>query len=160
MHPPPYVLPVLSLGRATTEGPRLGEKWWGQTRKAHCLLMAVFPTIYDILSRLQIDSRNLKDLRVCQSLSHVRVFVTPRTVACQKSSVHGISQARILEWVAISFSRESSQSRDRPWVSCIAGGFFTVWAKGPSKTYPKQLPGPRRKSGHRWSDRGLQRENN
>ena len=41
-------------------------------------------------------------------------------------SVHGILQARILEWVAIPFSRRSSQSRDQTWVSCIAGRFFTV----------------------------------
>ena len=37
-----------------------------------------------------------------------------------------ILQARILEWVAISFSRGSSQSRDQTWVSCIAGRFFTT----------------------------------
>ena len=43
------------------------------------------------------------------------------------SSVHGILQARILEWVAIPFSRVSFQSRDQTWVSCIAGRFFTVW---------------------------------
>ena len=43
-------------------------------------------------------------------------------------SVHGILQARILEWVAIPFSRRFSQSRDWTWVSCIAGGFFTIWA--------------------------------
>ena len=43
-------------------------------------------------------------------------------------SVHGIFQARLLEWVAISFSRGSSQSRDQTQVSRIAGGFFTVWA--------------------------------
>ena len=36
------------------------------------------------------------------------------------SSVHGIFQARILEWVAISFSRRSSRPRDRTWVSCIS----------------------------------------
>ena len=42
------------------------------------------------------------------------------------SSVHGILQARILEWVAIPFSRGSSQLRDRTWVSCIAGRFFTI----------------------------------
>ena len=40
-------------------------------------------------------------------------------------TVHGILQAGILEWVAIPFSRGSSQSRDRTQVSCIAGGFFT-----------------------------------
>ena len=44
------------------------------------------------------------------------------------SSVHGILQARILEWVAISFSRGSSQPRDGSWVSCIAGSFFSIWA--------------------------------
>ena len=44
------------------------------------------------------------------------------------SSVHGNLPARILEWVAIPFSRGSSQSRDRIWVSCIASRFFTVWA--------------------------------
>ena len=40
-------------------------------------------------------------------------------------SVHGIFQARILEWVAISFSRRSSRPRDQTCVSCLAGRFFT-----------------------------------
>ena len=44
------------------------------------------------------------------------------------SSVHRISQARIQEWVAISFSRISSQPRDRTQVFCTAGGFFTHFA--------------------------------
>ena len=44
------------------------------------------------------------------------------------SSVHGILQARVLEWVAISFSRGSSQPRDWTRVSCIIGRFFTIWA--------------------------------
>ena len=44
------------------------------------------------------------------------------------SSVHGILQARILQSVAIPFSRESSHSRGWTWVSCIAGRFFSVWA--------------------------------
>ena len=43
-------------------------------------------------------------------------------------SVHGIFQARVLEWVAISFSRGSSQPRDRTRVSHTAGRCFTVWA--------------------------------
>ena len=42
------------------------------------------------------------------------------------SSVHGISQAIILEWIAISFSRGSSQPRDQTQVSCIAGRFFSI----------------------------------
>ena len=43
-------------------------------------------------------------------------------------SVHGIFQARVLEWVAISFSMGSSQPKDRTWVSCTAGWHFTIWA--------------------------------
>ena len=41
------------------------------------------------------------------------------------SSVHRILQARILEWVTVPFSRGSSQPRDRIWVSCVTGRFFT-----------------------------------
>ena len=43
------------------------------------------------------------------------------------SSVHEILQAGILEWVAISFSRGSSQPRDQTYVSCTAGKFCTIW---------------------------------
>ena len=46
------------------------------------------------------------------------------------SSVHGIFQAIVLEWVAISFSRGSSWPRDRTWVSHIVDRHFTVWATG------------------------------
>ena len=51
-------------------------------------------------------------------------------------SVQGIYQARILEWVTISFSRESFQPRDQTGVSCIVGRFFT--AKPPRK--PSGVP--------------------
>ena len=44
------------------------------------------------------------------------------------SSIHGIFQARVLEWVAISFSRGSSWFGDRTWVSRIAGRRFIIWA--------------------------------
>ena len=44
----------------------------------------------------------------------------------QGSSLHGILQARILEWVVISFSRGFSQPRDRTWVFHIAGRLFTI----------------------------------
>ena len=67
-------------------------------------------------------------------------FATSWTVACQVPLrlSHGISQARILEWVAISFSRGSSRPRDRTCisilqVSCIAGGFCT--AEPPGKAH-------------------------
>ena len=44
------------------------------------------------------------------------------------SSIHGIFQARILKWVAISFSRGSSRPRNQTQVSHTAGGLFTIWA--------------------------------
>ena len=52
------------------------------------------------------------------------------TVDCSPpgSSIHEISQARILEWIAISFSRDFSWPRDQTHVSCIAGRFFIDWA--------------------------------
>ena len=52
----------------------------------------------------------------------------PMDCSLPGSSVHGTFQARILEWAAISFSKESSQPRDRTQASCIVGRRFTVWA--------------------------------
>ena len=59
--------------------------------------------------------------------SRVQLFVTPMDCSLPGSSVLGFPQARILEWVAISFSRGSSKLRDCTQVSCIAGRFFTFW---------------------------------
>ena len=64
------------------------------------------------------------DLKV-KSLSPVWLFATCSLLG---SSVLGIFQARILEWIAISFSRRSCQSRDWTPVSGTVGGRFTVWA--------------------------------
>ena len=61
-------------------------------------------------------------------LSHIQLFATPWAVAPPDSSVHGILQARILEWVAFPFSRESSRLRDWTQVTCVACRFFTIWA--------------------------------
>ena len=52
----------------------------------------------------------------------------PKVCSPPCSSVHGILQARILEWVAIPFSRWPFRPRDPTQVTCIAGRFFTVWA--------------------------------
>ena len=52
----------------------------------------------------------------------------PMDCSSPGSFVCGILQARILEWVAISFSRGSSEPRDQTQVCCIVGEFFTLWA--------------------------------
>ena len=62
-------------------------------------------------------------------------FCNPMDCSPPGFSVHGILQAKILEWVAISFSRESFQSSDQIQVSCIAGGFFTIWATREDPVY-------------------------
>ena len=56
------------------------------------------------------------------------------------SSAHGIFQARVLEWVAISFSRGSSKPRDRIQVSHTAGRFFTIWATREAQEYWSGYP--------------------
>ena len=52
----------------------------------------------------------------------------PMDSSLEDYSVHGFLQARIVEWVAIPFSRGSSWTRNQTWVSCTAGRFFTIWA--------------------------------
>ena len=69
----------------------------------------------------------------------------PMDCSLPGSSIHGILQARILEWVAISFSRGSSQPRNKTQVFCIAGRCFTLWATGKA-TIPSKL-------GIRWYQR-------
>ena len=58
------------------------------------------------------------------------LFCNPMDCSPPRSAVRGISQARILKWVASSFSSGSSWPRDQTRVSCIAGGFFTTEPPG------------------------------
>ena len=62
-----------------------------------------------------------------KSPSHVWLFCNPMDYSPPNSSIHGISQARILEWVAISFSRGPSQPRDWPCISCIGRRILNRW---------------------------------
>ena len=69
-------------------------------------------------------------IRLCPTLSN------PMNCSPWGSSVLGILQTRILEWVAISFSRGSSQPEDWTQVSCTAGRFFTIWTTKTSHKCP------------------------
>ena len=77
---------------------------------------------------------------VCVCVCHIWLFATLRTVAHQATSTHGILQARILEWVAISFSRGTSQPRDPTRVSRITGRCFTVSVTSLVAQMVKHLP--------------------
>ena len=63
----------------------------------------------------------------------------PMDYSLPGSSVHGTFQARLLEWVATSFSRRSSQSRDWNRVYCVIGRRFTVWANREALLYPSHF---------------------
>ena len=72
--------------------------------------------------------KSIKSTLSARHIAKVKVKVTqscPTLCDPLDYTVHGILQARILEWVAFPFSKGSSQLRDRIQVSCIAGGFFT-----------------------------------
>ena len=70
----------------------------------------------------QSTEKKVKVVQLCPT------FCDPMDCSPPDSSVHGILQARILECVAMPFSRGSSWPRDQTQVSCIAGRFFTIWA--------------------------------
>ena len=71
---------------------------------------------------LQADSLCVLVTQLCPTLCN------PMDCSAPGSSVNRIFQVRTLEWVAISFSRGSSETRDQTWVSYAAGRFFTNWA--------------------------------
>ena len=86
---------------------------------------------------IQYSIMHAQYLQSCQTL------YDPTDAGPPGSFVHGILQARILEWIAISSSRGSSWPRDRTsvfYVSCITGRFFTRWTKG--KATPGYFLGP------------------
>ena len=84
--------------------------------------------------RLTLQSVNLETQFTPESESESRPVVS-NSLRPYGSTVHGILQARILEWASFSFSRGSSQPRDLIQVSCIAGRFFTSWATREAQEY-------------------------
>ena len=90
-------------------------------------------------TRLLVPEKVLSSPK-CVSRSVVSDSLWPMDCGPPGSSVCGILQARILEWVAIPLSRWSCWPRDRTWVSCIAGRFVTIWAtKSSPKDFDKAL---------------------
>ena len=89
--------------------------------------------------------RTFMNVYVCEVTQSCPTLCDPVDCSPPGSSVHGILQARILEWVAISFSRGSSQLRDRTQVSHIASRCFNLWATREAS----RTPGPRDDSNNR-----------
>ena len=80
----------------------------------------------------------------CQLLSCVRLC-DHMDCSLPGSSVHGILWARILEWVAIPFSKGSSQPRGQTRVYCITGRFFTVFEPPGKRWWPYHMAWPRKR---------------
>ena len=88
-------------------------------------LTGILSPPYSLVS-IPIRKKEKKESEVAQLCP---TLCNPMDCSLPGSSIHGILQARILEWVAISFSRRSSRPRDQTQVSCIAGRRrFTFWA--------------------------------
>ena len=83
---------------------------------------------YDIFSSISHITSLAKWYVIVHLLSCVQLLCNPVDWSSPGSSVHGISQARILEWVAMPFSRASSRPRDQTCVSCIGRQILHCWA--------------------------------
>ena len=121
-----------------TVAPRLLCPWDSPGRKTgigwHFLLQGIFLTqgsnphlLYLLHWQVRLFTTSATSVHA-KSLQSRPTLCDPTDSSPTGSSVHRISQARILEWVAISFSRGSSWPKNWTWVSCIAGRFFTIWA--------------------------------
>ena len=101
--------------------------------------MATFTHLVMASFLLESESESVLVAHLCLTLCN------PTDCSMLDSSVHGILQAKILEWVAVSFSRGSSQPKDETWVSCVscmAGRLFTGSHKSCSRSAPGEKQGP------------------
>ena len=115
------------------------ERLWSKNQfYKNCLFCGMIKVILLSLVTLSIFKKKTKSVKgnnsshypycVCVSLL---ALYDPMDCSPPGSSVHGIFWARILEWIAISLSRGSSQPRDQTQLSGIAGRLFTLWANIP-----------------------------
>ena len=81
---------------------------------------SIFNSSHTFLTTYKSEKAKVLVTQSCPTLSDLIDYSLPG------SSAHGILQARILEWIAFPFARESSKSRDGTQVSCIAGRFFII----------------------------------
>ena len=113
--------PVLSLGLGRS--PRRGNR---SLFKYSCLgnpmdRKAWWVTVHGVMELDKTESES----EVAQSWP---TLCNPMDWRLPGSSAHGIFQARVLEWFAVSFSRGSSQPRDRTWVSPLQADAFSIWS--------------------------------
>ena len=116
--------------------------------RPHCISQVV-NLILKMIKNNHVSLRELLSILFSgKSVYHCEVFQSCLTLcdlidcSLQGSSVHWIFQARVLEWIAIFFSRGPSQPRDRTQVSLIAGRCFIIWATRKAVSCPPATDDP------------------
>ena len=89
-------------------------------------ITSIYFTINHKIMSIKAIIRKDSESEITQSCP---TLCNPMECSLPGSSIHGIFQTRVLKWVAIFFSRGSSQHSDWIWVSHIAGRCFTIWPK-------------------------------
>ena len=114
-----HYVPSFILTETRARGPKVCASGRGKT------LPLITPATV-LLSKLCIQVQRRIHIIKSEVAQSRPTLSDPMDCSLPGSSVHGIFQAIVLEWIAISFSRGSSQRRDRTRVSCIAGTLFTI----------------------------------
>ena len=104
---------------------------WPLQSCGHYWVFQICWQLYCCLSHLHITQSESEVTQSCPTLCD------PMDSSLPGFSIHGIFQARVLEWVSISFSRGSSQPRDRTQVSCIAADALPPEPPGKRITQPQ-----------------------
>ena len=105
--------------------PHVNRSCWHFRLLGTNLIHTLYPSFHKMFNYLPSPRVSERVSEVAQSCP---TLCDPMYCSLPGSSLHGILQARVLEWVAIFFSRVSSRPRDRTQVSSIPGRCFNLWA--------------------------------
>ena len=132
----PHEFPEPTLNHWTTREVPFREPQFRRTLNSNCIFQQPLATgsqrvVHDRATEVNRQPRITAV--VVQSLRHLQLFCNPMDCSPSGSSVHGISHTRIPGWVAIAFSRGSSEHRDQTWVSQGAQ-WKPCWLSGKEST--------------------------
>ena len=115
-------LPLLLLALLRQIFPALSVALYHCDHSSICLIWGQEGFSFSVFQTCLLFEKKMLVAQSCSILCNLTDCSPPG------SSVYGLLQARLPEWVARCFFRASSQPRDQTWVSCTAGRFFTIWA--------------------------------
>ena len=118
------------MGKPVCATVKIRVFWLGKFSKPWLLAVIPLPDIKlgNVTWRLLFKFYSLHHACMCVSLQSCLILCNPMDYSLPGSSVHGILQARILEWVAVPSSTGPSPPKDQTWVSCICRWILYCWA--------------------------------